>query len=458
MPAPGRLPGAHVRPSGVVVAGVLSNQDGRQNCVVRTRFRGASAALFDCDDLEVLIEGPARCSKTKAILAKLVMRAERYPKSRHLLLRQTRSSLTTSVLPELEAKILGMTHPAVLNGGKAENKLQYTFPNGSVIVTGGMDHEERLFSSEYDTVAVIECTELRLEKYETLLRCLSHDVCPYRQIIADCNPSFHAHWLNKRAATGKMRRLHARHRDNPYLWDEAKGEWTPIGRDVMRALNNMTGNRRLRLLEGKWATAEGVVYPDWLPSVHLIPRFDIPNDWRRIRCIDFGFSHPFVCLWIAFDPDGRAYVYRQLYRTELNVADRAAPLIHELTGDEVIEATVSDHDAGIRAILSERKIHTLLANKEIQPGIQAIEGRLRAAADKKPRLYVMEGSLVHPDQTLADQGRPNCLEQEFDSYVWAVASSGTIKELPVDDNNHALDALRYGMMYADRPSVFFVVG
>ena len=83
-------------------------------------------------------------------------------------------------------------------------------------------------------------------------------------------------------------------------------------------------------------------------------------------------------------------------------------------------------------------------------GIQKVSERLLVAGDGKPRIYVMRGSLIERDENLADASQPVDLASEMPGYVWAKAADGKPnKEQPVDLNNHALDALRYGVMYLD---------
>ena len=58
-----------------------------------------------------------------------------------------------------------------------------------------------------------------------------------------------------------------------------------------------TPAHRLGLLQSAPSMAEMLpstlsVYPEWNPERHLIDPFEIPNDWPRYWCVDFGFDHP----------------------------------------------------------------------------------------------------------------------------------------------------------------------
>ena len=399
---------------------------------------GAAKDLLYFQGREVLIEGPAGTGKTRAILEKLYIVANKYPGCRLLIARKTRESLTESVLVTLEEKVLPVGHYAK-SGAQRRMRQAYTLHNGSTIVIGGLDKPEKLFSTEFDIIAVFEATELTEDDWESLHRALRNDVVPYQQIIADCNPAYPRHWLNQRANAEKMTRLLSRHKDNPSL--------TP---KYLETLNLLSGVRRDRLFLGKWAAAEGMVYEDWDAATHIKDRFEIPTNWLRFRVVDFGYTNPFCCQWWAVDDDGRAYRYREIYRTQTLVEDHARN-ISALTGGEEIENTVADHDAEDRATLLRYDIVTAPAEKAISTGIECVAARLRVQPDGKPRLFLMRDSLLQRDDRLADAGKPWCTEQEFDGYVYPKSQDGKpVKEKPVQVDDHGLDCVRYGMMWLDR--------
>src|SRR3546814_16816092 len=92
------------------------------------------------------------------------------------------------------------------------------------------------------------------------------------------------------------------HQDNPALWDGTT--WTSEGERYLAELRNLTGVQRQRLLDGRWVAAEGIIWPEFDPAVHLVDRFDIPDDWTRYWTVDFGYIHPLVAQWWAVDPAG----------------------------------------------------------------------------------------------------------------------------------------------------------
>jgi phage terminase large subunit len=403
---------------------------------------GPCAAVWKCKEPEVLFAAPAGTGKTRLVLEKLHAMACKYPNMRGLMLRKTQTSLTASALVTYKDEVLVPPCGVKFFGGNKQSPAAFQYPNGSELVVGGMDKADKVLSTQYDVIYVNEANELTEAEWENLsIRCRRGHI-PYQQLIADCNPQWPNHWLKVRSDAGRMRRFDGVYQDNLRYWNPEKGDWTADGAAYMARLQNLTGVRRKRLLEGVWAAAEGLVYDAWDPAVHLIDRFPIPDHWPRYRVIDFGFVNPFVCLWLAEDNDGRLFVYRELYHTQRTVAVHAVS-INEWSRNEGYVATVADHDAEDRATLAAAGINTLPAYKAVSRGIQAVQERLKLT-NGKPRLFVMRDSLIEIDQSLVDSKKPFCTAQEFDSYVWHKNKDGIPdREEPLKEDDHGMDCLRY---------------
>lgn len=426
---------------------------------------GAAKLLWGCRDEEILIEGPAGTGKSRAVLEKIYFTMLKYPGARALIVRQTRESMTDSVLVTLEEKVIPAGSP-VLEGPQRKLRGSYTFPNGSEIVVGGMDKPSKAMSTEYDIIGVFEATETTEEGLESLTTRLRNGVLPYQQIICDCNPGPPSHWLNRRANTDKMTRLQSHHRDNPVYFDMKAQNFTDQGRKYLKKLDRLSGVRRVRLLEGKWAASEGMVYDVWNEGLHVIDKMpDGWENWRKVRGVDFGYKNPFVCLWAAINGDGDIYVYREIYFSNRIVRDHASgvwedgklvtPGIKQLSANEEIEITVADHDAEDRATLDAEGIDSVPAHKDILPGIEAVYNRLRPQlhgdGSIKPRLFFLRGCLVEVDLEAQENANvPINTVQEFDSYIYAKPKEGKApKEEPMDKDNHGMDTIRYIVAYVD---------
>jgi len=410
-------------------------------------LRGNNVRLRELtDQAEVLLVGAAGTGKTLAILDFLNWAAWTYPRARILIVRKVRADLADSVLVTFERDILGEDNPICMNVQRLYRKV-YVYPNGSEITVGGMDRPGRILSSEYDIIYAAEAVQLDLEDWETLVMRNRSTVVPFQMVIGDTNPDRPDHWLKQRADEGLVTLLNTYHKDNPKYWDEDSQDWTEQGRNyVLGKLHRLTGVRKARFLDGKWVIAEGAIYDEWREDVHVIDRFEIPHTWRKFRVVDFGYTHPFVCQWWAVDPDGRMYLYREIYMTRRLVSDHAEQ-IKRLTGPmEKIETTVCDHDAEGQAQLRAVGIPTTAAKKEVKTGIEKVSLRLRVQEDGRARFFIFRDALVERDIDLEEQKLPVCTKDEFPGYVWA---DNKKKEEPVKEEDHGVDGSRYAVMYVD---------
>ena len=412
---------------------------------VRLEPRGAVLRAFTCHDPELLVDGPAGTGKSFGLLWLLHVRAMRYPRSRHLMLRKYRASLTQAGLVTWQKAIQPERYGARFH----EQKQEYRYPNGAVVVVGGLDKSSKVMSTEYDTIYVQEATELEQGEWEDASTRCRNGAMPYQQLCGDCNPSSDRHWLKQRWERGALTRYKSEHVDNPALWDGAA--WTERGAAYLARLENLTGVRKLRLKDGLWVSAEGMVYEDtWNARTHVIERFAIPRTWPRYLAIDFGYTNPFVCQWWAEDGDGRLYRYRELYMTRRLVEDHARAIRTILETEPLPRAVICDHDAEGRATLERHlRLVTKPAYKAIREGIQAVAGRLKPAGDGRPRLFLLRESLLEADPELVEGRQPTCTEDEMESYIWDTRNGRKQGEEPLDKDNHGNDAMRYLVAFVD---------
>lgn len=380
--------------------------------------------------------------KTRTLLEKIHRCCLKVPGTRALLVRKTHASLTATALVTFREQVLHHEDHVSFFGGNREEPAQYRYPNGSVIVVGGMDKAVKVMSSEYDLAAFFECTEAETEDWEALLTRLRRGVMPYQQLMGDCNPDAPSHWLKLRADAGQLRMLESRIEDNPRFWGD--GAPTPEGAAYIAKLDALTGVRYKRLRLGQWVAAEGQVFEGWDRAKHLIDWFDPPKDWVRYWSVDFGYTHPFVWQAWAEDHDGRLFRYREIHMTKRLVEDHARDILRITENDPAPTAIICDHDAEDRATLERHlDMPTSPAKKDVSPGIQAVASRLKTAGDGYPRIFLMRDALVERDEEAADAKKPVCTEEEFEGYVWN-RSAGRLKgEEPLKQDDDGMDCTRY---------------
>jgi len=390
---------------------------------------GGNARLMSCQDREILFDGPAGTGKTRAVCEKANAVAWQVPGARILFLRRFRASLTESVLVTFERDVVPHDWP-VLRGPHRRMRSSYDYPNGSTIVLGGLADVgaiDKIKSTEYDLICLFEATEpgIRLEDWDVALSRLRNHVLPYQQAIADCNPSFPAHWLKQRADEGKMTRIQTKHADNPTV--------TP---EYLETLRSLSGHRYDRLFRGVWAAAEGLVYDNWDESVNVVA-FPEDHPWKRwILSVDAGYTNPCsMGLW-AVDGDGRMHRKQEWVRTqqrEAQVVERAA---HYATHYDLEAVVVDPEAATLIAAMEEAGLPVQQAhNRDVYGGLQLVIGRIPPALDGFPRLTI----------------DPSCTNSinEVLGYQWKKNRDGSQRDEPEKKNDHSMDDWRYAVRYFD---------
>lgn len=411
---------------------------------------GTAIELFYSRDPEVLYCGPAGTGKSRACLEKLHILAMKYPNARILMVRKTLRSLTGSGIQTYEDHVATAhlaTGEVAYFGGSTREPASYRYKNGSRIVLGGMDKAIKVMSTEYDIIYAQEATELTENDWDSLTTRLRNGKIPYQQLIADCNPDMPTHWLKVRCDKGRTKMINSRHLDNPVYFDQETKLPTKEGQEyVIGKLSVLPGVRRERFYKGNWAAAEGLVYDGYDPAVHIYDKAkQPPKEWTRYLSIDFGMINPFVCQFWAIDGDGRAYLYKEIYKTNVLVEDHAKQIKELLKNEPKPDYIITDHDAEARATL-ERYLgmSTTKANKNVTEGIQAVASRIKVQPDGKPRIYLCRDAVVERDSQLENEKKPCSTLEEIAGYVW-----NTDKDAPVKSNDHGMDAMRYMVAHLD---------
>ncbi len=239
----------------------------------------------------------------------------------------------------------------------------------------------------------------------------------------------------------QVRFIPSRAADNPHL-----------NAEYLTDLDGLPKAQRAAFRDGSWDSFAGQYFPEWNRDRHVIRPFSVPGEWHRVAGVDKGNIHPWAVEWVAQDGDGRAYVYREIYRPGVNINDQGR-LIAEAeapTGEQVTH--FGGHDlwgkVGEQHTAAER--YRLADLRLVQADISRIPGWDRM------RTYLNEAPACDSHRA---QGWDTCPLLHIFS-----TCTGIISELPnlVHDrlrpedltktSDDAADALRYALMaLPDRP-------
>lgn len=434
------------------------------------------AALLPGQSLErvpfVLAEGPRGTSKTRSILTVLMLRLQKWPGSRLIIARSTRTRLTDSVLPTLEEQVFPAVGLPVPGGAGPENRHSYQLPNGSSIVLMGLDDPQRGQSVEACWVYASEVVEITsLDQVMALAGTLRQVVPPCtrtgdevcRQLVADCNPGPPGHWANEVAEpvpaslrrvqavddyervlahnatpppAGRWKRIVTRHQDNPAYWDPIAWDWTDLGRSYLATLQSFRGALRRRWLDGDWVAAEGVVFPEFDEDRHVIDAFAIPASWPQYVGIDPGFDHPCAVLWFAVGPAGTIYLCHEHYRGGWGVQQHAETIRAANVGRNVLKTFADPQEAWSRRMQQPRPIAQQFEDCGIRVQ-QWPRSTDKQAMVENVRKYLMDGKLKI--------FRP-CAFSISELQSWQFKRNAKGEQLSGDDqyedrNNHAIDVM-----------------
>ena len=417
----------------------------------------------DCPARYKLYGGAVGGGKSVAVAAESLRLSLAFNGNRGFLCRhESRAFVNTTLktLLKLVAEIESVTKQRLLSNHHKTDKMLY-FTNGSEILYGGLGEAsdfERIKSLEIGFFGIDEASETVLDNFRMLKSRLrwklpSGTYPPFTGLLAS-NPE--PGWVKNLFVTPeKMGKPLPRHSfiqalptDNPYL----PSDYIP---DLKESNPESWVSKYIK---GNWDALAGQIWPMFDFNDHVIEPFSIPQEWRKFRAIDHGQVNPTACLWFAIDYDGNIYVYREYYSPGL-VSDHCKA-IKSLSENEDYTCTklppeswgrTMEKDHKFWSVADEYREHGLYcskANNEVEAGINRVGEFLTIRPDK---IHPLTATLGSPTLFIFK----NCVNLilEIPDYIWKNRSSeDTSKEQPKKMNDHACDALRYGIMTRPNPA------
>ena len=230
------------------------------------------------------------------------------------------------------------------------------------------------------------------------------------------------------------------YRDNPYL--------TPEQIAGIEDLKNHNMEEYEQLANCKFVKPQGAYFKEFTHGIHTCEPFTIPDHWRRYRTFDYGFDK-FACLWIALDDNGKAYVYKEAYESDLIISDTIELMKDMTLPEENIYETFAPPDMwnrrqetgkSVAEYYSDAGIYLTRAQSNRAAGWLSVKEWLKiidtADGSKDTNLVIFnncENLIRCMPKLMRDKANPNDIDSKTDHEI-----------------THAPDALRY--FTAGRPA------
>lgn len=376
-----------------------------------------------------VVKGSRASKKSKTTALWYITNMMKYPGANLLVARKTFRTLKGSCFTELKWAIKRLGVEEFWDIPKSELELTYK-PTGQKIYFRGLDDPLKVTSITVDVGSL--CWMWLEEAYEIMneddFNILDESIRGqvdeglFKQITLTFNPWNEHHWIKKRFFDAEpdpdILALTTNYLCNEWL-DEAD----------KKVFETMKKNnpRRYRVAGlGEWGIVEGLVYENWEEKNFNLEHIKKIKGIKSAFGLDFGYTNDPSALWCGMvDLEGKTiYVFDEMYKPGMS--------------NEAIYQEVND--MGYR----KERIGADSAEPKSIDRLRTLGlSNIRAARKGKDSInngidYIQDFKIII---------HPRCVNfiTEISNYTWDVDKFGKKINKPIDDFNHLMDAMRYGM-------------
>lgn len=376
-----------------------------------------------------VVKGSRASKKSKTTALWFITNMMKYPDANTLVIRKIFRTLKDSCFTELKWAINRL---CVQDFWKiTESPLEMTYlPTGQKIYFRGLDDPLKVTSITVEVgnlcwMWIEEAYEIMKESdFDMLDESIRGEVPDglFKQITMTFNPWNEHHWIKKRffdaAPDPDVLALTTNYMCNEWLDAADKKVF-----DTMKKNNP----RRYRVAGlGDWGIVEGLVFENWEEKVFNLEEIKRIPGIKSAFGLDFGYTNDPSALWCGMiDLKGKViYVFDEMYKKGMSNEAIAKEVTNMGYRKERIRADSAEpksidrlRDIGLSNITAARK-----GKDSVNNGIDFIQ-------DFK--------IIIHP----------RCVNfiTEISNYTWDTDKFGKKLNIPIDDFNHLMDAMRYAL-------------
>ena len=352
-----------------------------------------------------IVQGGTSAGKTYGILPILIDRAAKTPNTEISVVSESIPHLRRGALRDF-LKIMKSINRYV-DDRYNKTLLKYEFANGSFIEFFSADDSSKLRGGRRSILYINECNSVSFESYNEL------SIRTKDEVFLDYNPTAEFWVQTELEGQEDAEKIILTYKDNEAL---DKGIIDQIEKNIKKAETSNYWRNWVRVyVDGEMGQLEGVVFSNWKPID------TIPNEARLIGIgVDFGYTN---------DPTSIIEVYKMNETRILNEVTYQTGLLNSDI------AKILPRDVPVYADSAEPK-----SIADIQRYGITIKGVTKGRDSINYGIDVMqrENYLVTSQSTN--------LIKELRSYCWDTDKTGKRLNKPIDNFNHAIDAVRYHEM------------